>query len=137
MDKASVEVKDKVKHFIKPPPIHINSNLPVLEACKRMKKYNVGSILVADGKHFIGIFTETDLLKKVVAQNELPGVTLVSQVMAKKMVYIDSESSMVEAFLKMQTHNIRHLVVKENNEISGVLSIKDVANYYVHKFSKA
>jgi signal-transduction protein with cAMP-binding, CBS, and nucleotidyltransferase domain len=137
MDKAKAEVKDKVKHFINPPPIHINANLPVIEACKRMKKYNVGSILVADGKHFIGIFTETDLLKKVVAQNVLPAIILVSQVMEKNMIYIDSESSMVEAFLKMQTHNIRHLVVKENNEISGILSIKDVASFYVHKFSKA
>jgi len=36
----------------------------------------------------------------------------------------------------MQTKNIRHLIVKDSNEIGGILSIKDVAKFYVKKFSK-
>jgi len=36
----------------------------------------------------------------------------------------------------MQTKNIRHLIVKDNNMVTGVLSIKDIAKFYVHKFSK-
>jgi signal-transduction protein with cAMP-binding, CBS, and nucleotidyltransferase domain len=131
------EVKDKVKHFINPPAIHISAKMSVLEACKRMNKHKVGSILISEGKHFIGIFTEADLLTKVVAQNEWPDNTPVAKVMTKELLYIDSESSMVTAFLKMQTKNIRHLVVKENQDIAGVLSIKDVAKYYVNKFSEA
>jgi CBS domain-containing protein len=109
--------------------------MSVFDAVKRMKKHEVGAILVLDGKNYVGIFTEADLLKKVVAQNELPGSTLVSKVMTRDLLYIDSESSMVAAFLKMQTKNIRHLIVKENDDVAGVLSIKDVAKYYVHKFS--
>ena len=136
MNKLKEEVKDKVKHFITPPLIQISATLSVFEACKRMKKQKVGSILVTEGKHFVGIFTESDLLKKVVAQNEYPGSTTVFKVMTKELVYIDSESSMVAAFLKMQTKNIRHLIVKDNNMVTGVLSIKDIAKFYVHKFSK-
>jgi len=101
-----------------------------------MKKYNVDAILVSEGKNYVGIFTEADLLKKVVAVNELPGSTTVFKVMTKELLYIDSESSMVAAFLKMQTKNIRHLIVKDSNEIGGILSIKDVAKFYVKKFSK-
>ncbi|MBT3921416.1 MAG: CBS domain-containing protein [Nitrospina sp.] len=136
MNKLKEEVKDKVKHFITPPLIQISATLSVFEACKRMKKQKVGSILVTEGKHFVGIFTESDLLKKVVAQNEFPGSTTIFKVMTKELVYIDSESSMVAAFLKMQTKNIRHLIVKDNNMVTGVLSIKDIAKFYVHKFSK-
>ena len=136
MSKVKDEVKDKVKHFIHPPPIQISATLSVFEACKRMKKYNVDAILVSEGKNYVGIFTEADLLKKVVAVNELPGSTTVFKVMTKELLYIDSESSMVAAFLKMQTKNIRHLMVKESNEIGGILSIKDVAKFYVKKFSK-
>ena len=136
MNKVKDEVKDKVKHFITPPLIQINATLSVFEACKRMKKQKVGSILVTEGKRFVGIFTEADLLKKVVAQNEYPGSTTVFKVMTKELVYIDSESSMVAAFLKMQTKNIRHLIVKESHIVTGVLSIKDIAKFYVHKFSK-
>ncbi len=136
MHKATDESKDKVKHFINPPVIHINARMSVLDACKRMKKHKVGSILVSEGKHFVGIFTDADLLTKVVAQNEWPQKTLVTKVMTKEMIYIDSESTMVAAFLKMQNHNVRHLVVKEEHDIVGVISIKDVAKFYVHKFSE-
>lgn len=130
------QVKDKVKHYINPPAIHISEKMSVLEACKRMNKHKVGSILISNGKHFIGIFTEKDLLTKVVAKNAFPDSTPVATVMTKQMVHIDSDSSMVAAFLMMEMKNIRHLVVKENEEIVGVLSIKDVAKYYVDKFSQ-
>ena len=127
---------DKVIDYLKPPIIQISAKMTVFEACKRMKKYEVGAILVTEGKNYVGIFTEADLLKKVVAVNELPGSTTVFKVMTKELLYIDSESSMVAAFLKMQTKNIRHLIVKDSNEIGGILSIKDVAKFYVKKFSK-
>lgn len=130
------EVKDKVKDFINPPAIHISSKMSVLEACKRMHKHKVGSILISEGKHFVGIFTEADLLTKVVAHSEWPDRTPVAKVMTKEMVYIDSDSTMVAAFLKMETKNIRHLIVKDDNDVAGVLSIKDVAKFYVHKFSE-
>jgi signal-transduction protein with cAMP-binding, CBS, and nucleotidyltransferase domain len=131
------EVKGKVKHFINPPAIHISAKMSVLEACKRMNKHKVGSILISEGKNFIGIFTEADLLTKVVSQNEWPDSTPVVKVMTTKLLYIDSDSSMVAAFLKMEMKKIRHLVVKEDQEVVGVLSIKDVAKYYVDKFSAA
>jgi signal-transduction protein with cAMP-binding, CBS, and nucleotidyltransferase domain len=131
MDKT----KDKVNDFINLPLIQINARMSVFEACKRMKKHTVGSILVTEGKDFVGIFTETDLLRKVVAQNESPGSTSVAKVMTRKLFHIDAEASMVSAFLMMETKNIRHLIVKENQNITGVLSIKDIAKYYVHKFS--
>lgn len=135
MEHTSDKVKDKVKDYINPPAIHISAKMSVLEACKRMDKHKVGSILISEGKHFVGIFTEADLLTKVVAHNEWPDSTPVVKVMTKELVYIDSDSSMVAAFLKMQTKNIRHLIVKEDNDVAGVLSIKDVAKFYVDKFS--
>lgn len=136
-DRAKDKVKNQVKDFLASSLIHISARMSVFEACKRMRKYNVDAILVSEGKNYVGIFTEADLLKKVVAVNEYPGSTTVFKAMTKEMLYIDSESSMVAAFVKMQTKNIRHLIVKENNDIKGVLSIKDIANYYVNKFSKA
>jgi len=135
-ERAKDKAKDKVKHFINPPAIHISDKMTVLEACKRMKKHKVGSILVTEGSNFVGIFTETDLLNKVVAENGAPDDTPVFNVMTKKLVYIDYEASMIAAFITMQTKNIRHLVVKKDDEVVGVLSIRDVANFYVHKFSQ-
>lgn len=135
MNENNEEVKDKVKHFIEPPAIHISDKMTVLEACKRMKKHQVDAILVSEGEKFVGIFTDADLLNKVVADNELADDTPIFNVMTKKLVYIDSDASMILAFVTMQTKDIRHLVVKQGEEVIGVLSIKDIANYYVHKFS--
>ena len=126
---------DKVKNRLNPPPIYVRAGMSIFEAVKRMKKHEVSAILVIEGKNYVGVFTEADLLIKVVAQNESPSNTLVAKVITKDLLYIDSESSMATAFLKMQTKNICHLSVKENNDVTGVLSIKDVAKYYVHKFS--
>ena len=136
-EKTNNEVKDKVKDFINPPAIHISAKVSVFEACKRMQKHQVGSILDTEGSHVVGVFTEADLLNKVVAKNEYPDEIPVFKVMTSKLVYINSESTMIAAFLKMQTNNIRHLVVKEDECVAGVLSIKDVAKFYVHKFSEA
>jgi signal-transduction protein with cAMP-binding, CBS, and nucleotidyltransferase domain len=134
---STVEDVDKVQYYISPPTIQISARVSVFEAAKRMKKYDVGAILVTEGKNYVGIFTEVDLLKKVVAQNELPGSTSVSKVMTKELLFIDSEATMIAAFLLMQKKNVRNLIVKESNDITGVLSIKDIAKYYVNKFSKA
>ena len=92
------KVKDKVKYFINPPLIQISARMSVFEACKRMEKHNIGAILVNEGKNFVGIFTEADLLRKVVAKNESPGSTPVIKVMTKGLHYVDSEASMVGAF---------------------------------------
>lgn len=125
---------DKVKDFLKPDIIEISSSSSVFEACKRMKEYGVGSILITERKAYVGIFTETDLLKKVVAQNSFAANTVVSKVMTSEIIYIDCEASMVSAFLKMQTKNVRHLVVKKDENVAGIISIKDVAKFYVDKF---
>ncbi len=57
--------------------------------------------------------------------------------MSQPIVSMDEESLMVAAFLKMQKAKIRHLGVTKKGKIIGVLSIRDVANYYVLKFSPA
>lgn len=88
--------------FLKPDIIEISSKSSVYEACKRMKEYNVGSILITERRAYVGIFTETDLLKKVVAENDFAASTVVSKVMTREIFYIDSGASMVAAFLKMQ-----------------------------------
>jgi|TARA_Y100000294_G_C8359458_1_gene258121 signal-transduction protein with cAMP-binding, CBS, and nucleotidyltransferase domain len=49
---------------------------------------------------------------------------------------IDAESNMLKAFYVMQQRNIRHLTVTEGKNIIGILSIKDIANFYIGKFGQ-
>ncbi len=127
---------DQVKSFMNKPVVAVRAKTSVFDATKRMEKQKTGAILVTEGKEYVGIFTEADLLRKVVSQGEPPDITEISTVMTVDIIFIDAESSMLKAFTLMQENNIRHLVVKENDKIVGVLSIRDIATYCVNKFNK-
>ncbi len=125
---------DQVKVYMEPNIISIKPEMSVLEAVKLMSEKKVGSVFVKEDEKFVGIFTETELLRKVVALEFPPEEMSVSNVMNKSIITIDGESSMISAFIIIQKKKIRHLAVTEGKEIVGVLSIKDIANYYVEKF---
>lgn len=127
---------DQVKVYMEPDIISIGPEMSVLEAAKVMSEKKVGSVFVKEDERFVGIFTETDLLRKVVALEFPPADMSVASLMNKTIETIDGESSMILAFIMMQKKKLGHLAVTEGKEIVGVLSIKDIANYYVEKFSK-
>ena len=127
---------DDIKHFMSNSSLSVDSKATVLETIKLMRDKKVGSLLVTENGDFVGIFTETDLLRKVAAEEGSPEKTQVSSVMSSPLLSIDGNKSVVTAFLMMQQKNIRHLGVLDNNKITGVISIRDIANYYVSKFRK-
>ncbi len=126
---------DLVKTYMASSIISIGPELSVVEAAKLMNEKKVGSIFIKEGDQYVGIFTETDLLRKVIALEFPPADMSVASVMNKTIESIDSESSMILAFIMMQKKKLGHLAVTEGKEIVGVLSIKDVASYYVEKFT--
>ncbi len=125
---------DAVKFYMDESIISVDSQTTILETVKLMRDKAIGSVLVSEKEEIKGIFTETDLLRKVIAEESSPKEILVSSVMSQPLMTIDCEMSMVAAFLKMQQSNIRHLGITEKKKIIGVISIKDIANYYVNKF---
>ena len=127
---------DQVKVYMASNIISIGPELSVVEAAKLMSEKKVGSIFIKEDEEYVGIFTETDLLRKVIALEFPPADMSVASVMNKTIETIDCESSMILAFIMMQKKKLGHLAVAEGKKIVGVLSIKDIANYYVEKFSK-
>ncbi len=125
---------DAVKFYMDESIISVDSQTTILETVRIMREKKIGSVLVTENEEIVGIFTETDLLRKVIAEENSPKEILVASVMSKPLMTIDCEMSMVAAFLKMQQSNIRHLAITEKKKIIGVISIKDIANYYVNKF---
>lgn len=126
----------------------INSDISVLEAAKIMSNKEIGSVLVkisegqdsskksrecsAEDPCFIqkpdnvGILTERDILKNVVAKNKSPD-TKVSEVMTKNIFSIDAEADIEEASELFNRHHIRRLVVTERDNIIGIITTRDVA----------
>lgn len=100
------------------------------EAAKLLKKWTVGSLLVDDGRRYIGILTDTDLSRKGTARGLDPSVTTVNVCMSKPIVSIEDSEPMPAAVALMKQSGIRHLGVTINGTIMGVLSVADVLRYY-------
>ncbi len=95
-------------------------------AAKIMADMRIGSLLVERENAIIGIVTETDFTRKVLAHGLDPSKTKIEQVMSTPVFTIDAEASLVEANQMMEKKNVRHLVVTEEGKTVGVLSVRDL-----------
>ena len=98
----------------------------VKEAGKLLLKYKVGSLMVDDGSRYIGIVTDTDLSRKVVAKGLDPNTTTVSSCMSKSFVAIEEDEPLTDAMAIMKKQGIRHLPVTADGTVIGVLSLSDL-----------
>jgi CBS domain-containing protein len=99
----------------------------VREAAELMSRADVGSILVfADGAP-IGIVTERDIVRKIVAEGIDASKVLVADVMSTPLVTVPSAATIEEASEKMTTFKIRYLPVVEEEEVIGIVAVKDIA----------
>ncbi len=98
----------------------------IFDAVKLMKETGIGCVIVIKENRIVGIFSERDLLIRVVSEG-LNSSVEISQVMTKKVITISQESTLENALLLSSTRNIRHIpVVDENKNLQGILSVKDL-----------
>lgn len=116
-----------VKEAMKTNLVMVEPTTTVLEAAKLMKKNKIGNVLVVEKKQPVGILTESDILKKVVAEGKNASDVLVEEVMSTPVVVADPYISLEEAMKTMGKCNIRRLPVIENGELIGVITQKDIS----------
>lgn len=98
----------------------------VLTAAKMMAQANVGSVIVKDGDAPKGIFTERDLLRKVVAPGKNPSATTLEEVMTSPVKSVQLGTELSEASEILRKAHIRHLAVVEQDALVGMISFRDV-----------
>src|SRR5947207_1592307 len=99
-----------LKTLIKNPlAITLSPQATIADAAKKMAEHLIGSILVMDVDSLVGIFTERDLLNRVVAKGLDPKITFLSQVMSKNVTTIDIGETVEDCFEKMETTKCRHI----------------------------
>jgi CBS domain-containing protein len=108
------------------PLIHAESSQKVRDVAKMMAKANVGAIAVLDSERLVGIFSERDVMSRVVAEGLDPDKTTVSKVMTKDIVVADPKESVGSALAKMHSVGCRHLPVVKEGSLLGMLSIRDL-----------
>ena len=98
----------------------------VLDAAKVMNDRRIGAVVVTSGDRVVGIFTERDILRRVVATGKHPAETPVGSVMTSPMACCRRETSIAECKATMTDKRIRHLPVVEEGRLFGIVSSGDV-----------
>lgn len=104
----------------------VDAENTVKEAAKAMKTKKIGCLLVEKDKAIIGIVTETDIVRRLIAEGKDPDKSQVKTIMSSPLLTIDAAKSIIDANDMMDKNNVRHLAVKEDNIIIGVVSSRDM-----------
>jgi len=98
----------------------------VLEVASMMVQHNIGAVPVLQEGQLAGIFSERDLMSRVVVGGKDPARTPVSQVMTEDPLTVASSDSLETCMTLMKRHGFRHLPVCAGRELKGVVSLRDI-----------
>jgi CBS domain-containing protein len=98
----------------------------VLEAVKLMVQHNIGAVPVLKEGQLVGIFSERDLMSRVVAEGKDAAHTKVSAVMTEDPLTIAPNDNLETCMTLMKRHGFRHLPVCSGREVKGVISLRDI-----------
>jgi len=124
---ASILDAKAIRHIVTVAP-----SATVAQAAQTMAHESVGAIVVegADGA-IVGIFTERDLLKRVVAAARDPKTTTIGDVMTAQVRRIESTVTVADAVALMVVHGHRHVLVQDGETVRGLISIRDLMSALV------
>jgi CBS domain-containing protein len=114
----------------KGPAVHaVSSTYTIADAVDEMNRHRIGSIVVLEGNRLAGIFTERDVLRRVVGADLNPKIMRVADVMTKDLITISPETTVEETMEIFAEKRCRHLPVIANNEMVGLISIGDISRW--------
>lgn len=99
----------------------------VLTALKVMDEGNVGAVLVTENENIVGIFTERDYARHGELKGRRAEETLVRDLMSTKLVMVKPETLLTECADLMYKYHVRHLPIQENGKVTGIVSIRRLA----------
>lgn len=98
----------------------------VLEVVRIMVDHNIGAVPVLDSGKLVGVFSERDLMRRVVAEGRDPGRTLVSAVMTPEPFIVSPGESVENCLHVMRRHGFRHLPICHEQRLVGIVSLRDI-----------
>ena len=98
----------------------------VYDALHRMAQEGIGALVVLDDGELAGIVSERDYARKVILRGRLSKETPISDIMTCTVICVTPDSSIARCMELMTEHRVRHLVVRESQRISGLISIGDI-----------
>jgi CBS domain-containing protein len=122
-----VEQLVTVKEFMSAPPITLNSDTSIADACRLMGEKHIGSILLSRGGVIDAIFTERDLVSKALSEKADLALIKVANYASSPLITVSPTTDVKEAARIMTETRVRRLVVIENSKPIGIFAAADLA----------
>jgi len=106
--------------------VTVDSKTSVLDAARVMSGRHIGAVPVVDGERLVGIFTERDVMARIVAEAREPRATLISEVMSTDLVVTEINETFEACLARMQQARVRHILVLDNGRLAGIVSLRDL-----------
>ena len=109
----------------------IDANSTVLEAARFMMEHSIGALPVLRDGEIVGIFSERDIMNRVVAVGRMPGTTKISEVMTANPKSISVDETIDNCLFLMLEFGFRHLPITDGKQLKGLVSLRDILLRYV------
>ena len=117
-----------IRDVMTPNPACVSAKDSIREVARIMAREDTGVVPVVDGKKVIGMITDRDIVVRLVAEGKDPANAKVNEAMTKNVRSVKEDSTINDALQMMSSAQIRRVpVVNNNNEIVGIVSMKDIA----------
>jgi CBS domain-containing protein len=105
----------------------IQPDATVLDAIHQMNEHKIGALMVMKSGQVAGIFTERDVLRRVLGEERSPGAVTVGSVMTEEVICVQPDTDLDEVASIMKDRKVRHVpVCDEDGKVHGMISIGDV-----------
>ena len=103
----------------------------VLEAARFMMEHRIGAVPVLRNGELVGIFSERDVMNRVVAAGRAPGTTKVSEVMTSNPKTVAMDETVENCLFMMREFGFRHVLITDDKNVKGLVSLRDILLRYV------
>ncbi|MFN8637115.1 MAG: CBS domain-containing protein [Chloroflexota bacterium] len=123
----------KLRDIMVPGFVHaVQRGATVADAVQTMTDRNVGIVAVLEGNRLVGLVSERDVVRRVVALGHDPASTSVDGIMTTKIVFASPDEAFQDAVQLMDAANIRHLPIVEDGALLSMLSVRDLLREELH-----
>ena len=109
----------------------IDADSTVLEAARFMMEHRIGALPVLRNGEIVGIFSERDVMNRVVALGRMPGTTKISEVMTANPKSVSVDETVDNCLFLMREFGFRHLPITDGKQLKGLVSLRDILLRYV------
>jgi len=98
----------------------------IADAARLMSAHHIGALPVLDNDRLVGIFTERDVLTRIVAAGRNPDTTLVGDAMSTELIVADVNESYEVCLARMRQAHVRHVLALQDGRLAGIVSLRDM-----------